>query len=73
MAEFCLECYNKVSDEHFKESDVILDMDFCEECCEMKPCIVIMRRKGFLYNWAKKLINFGFQLSFIAFVLTPKV
>ncbi len=46
MAEFCLDCYNKRHGTHLTEKDVKLDLDLCEDCGEIKPTIVIFRRRG---------------------------
>jgi len=42
MAEFCLDCWNKINHTRLTEEDVILDeeLDLCEECGEMKPTII---------------------------------
>jgi len=54
MAEFCLDCWNKINGTHLTEEDAVLsdDLDFCEECEEMKPVIVTLgntrkKRRGF--------------------------
>ena len=41
MAEFCLDCWNKMNRTRLKETDVILSdhMDLCEECERVKPVI----------------------------------
>lgn len=48
MAEFCLECWNKINGTNESERKYILSkhLDLCEECGEWKP-IVIMERKAF--------------------------
>ncbi|MFI3115521.1 MAG: hypothetical protein R3Y12_05210 [Clostridia bacterium] len=43
MAEFCLNCFNKISDTNLTEIDVICDLDFCENCKENKPCVIRIR------------------------------
>lgn len=45
MAEFCLDCFNWMGGTHYTRRDVVLDQDFCEECGEVKPCVVILRRR----------------------------
>jgi len=42
MAEFCLDCWNKLNHIHLTEEDVILskDLDLCEGCEEMKQVII---------------------------------
>lgn len=48
MAEFCLDCVNKHirrGKKQLREKDVILDIDFCEDCEEWKPCVVALKKK----------------------------
>lgn len=40
MAEFCLECFNKLNGTNYSKEDVILSTDLCEGCGEVKPCVV---------------------------------
>lgn len=47
MSEICLKCYNEELGEKLTEADVILDyeeLDICESCGEVKPCIIRYRR-----------------------------
>lgn len=41
MAEFCLECLNKISDTHYKPRHVkfFSGVDLCEECGKYKKCV----------------------------------
>lgn len=41
MAEFCLECWNKMNHTRLEEEDVILSahLDLCEGCAEMKRVV----------------------------------
>jgi len=47
MAEFCLDCLNKLNHTHLTEEDVVLseDLDFCEECVQLKPVIIIIGKR----------------------------
>lgn len=45
MAEFCLECLNRMSGTSYTHRDVVLDEDFCEGCAQVKPCVVVLRRR----------------------------
>lgn len=45
MAEFCLECFNRLGGTNYTRRDVVLDPDLCEECGEVKPCVVVLRRR----------------------------
>lgn len=49
MAEFCLDCYNKLHGTHYGEGAVKLGCDFCEGCGEWKPTI------AYFYPWAESL------------------
>ena len=46
MAEFCLECFNKLNGTAFTRGDVIQAYDFCENCGTYKKCIVELRGHG---------------------------
>ena len=45
MAEFCLECLNKVMQTDYKESQVTIDdeLDLCEGCGKMKLTVVTIK------------------------------
>ncbi len=43
MAEFCLDCQNKLDRTHLTEADVILDYDLCEGCGQYAPCVIRYR------------------------------
>ncbi len=43
MAEFCLNCLNRMNSTHLSEEDVILLDDFCEGCGRIVPCVVRYR------------------------------
>jgi len=40
MAEFCLDCLNKLDGTELTEWDVILMDDLCEGCGKVVPCVV---------------------------------
>ena len=47
MSEFCLDCVNK----HFMDNgnellikDVVTEVDLCEGCGQIKPCVIKVRR-----------------------------
>lgn len=48
MAEFCLECYNKLNGTNYTEDEVITEEDLCEGCGEIKPCVDGFCRRSFL-------------------------
>ncbi len=43
MAEFCLDCMNKMDGTDYTEADVILETDLCEECGQVVPCVIGFR------------------------------
>ncbi len=47
MAEFCLECYNKIYREKLTEYDVVLTKDYelCEGCGQCKNVVIKYRGK----------------------------
>jgi len=57
MAEFCLDCWNKLNKKEFTEKDYVLsgELDLCEECGQWKPVIVRVRRFPALYAFRTAL------------------
>lgn len=53
MAEFCLDCFNKLHGTNYTKWDVVLSWgnDFCEECCQFKRTVVVIRDKHSLLRW----------------------
>ena len=45
MAEFCLDCWNKLNHTRLTQEDVILsnELDLCEGCAQIKPTVVRYR------------------------------
>ena len=48
MAEFCLDCWNKLNQQNLTEKDVHIskDLDFCEGCAAWKPVVHGYRSKA---------------------------
>lgn len=44
MAEYCLECFNKVNGTKINENEVITEDDVCEGCGKVKPCVISIDR-----------------------------
>jgi len=62
MAEFCLDCLNKLDGTQVSEADVILLDDFCEGCGKVAPCVVRYRSPLEKFVWKlrhrqKKTLN----------------
>lgn len=52
MAEFCLECFNRLNDTKLTEKDVLLEDDLCEGCGIVKPCVIAIEKKPkTLFDW----------------------
>ena len=48
MAEFCLKCFNELEGTNYTEAEVWVDyseLDICEGCGELRPCVVDLRPK----------------------------
>lgn len=52
MAEFCLECWNKINGTSDPESKFIMSdaPEFCEECCGIKKVVIGYKRKMDMRN-----------------------
>lgn len=55
MAEFCLDCFNRMNGTHYKEKQVWLDEYLCEGCAEWKPCVMQLYPKPIVY----RIVNFA--------------
>ncbi len=62
MAEFCLECFNKINETNDDESKYIMSdyLDLCEECGEWKRVVVCPRRTYYLFRC--RFILFPFKI-----------
>ena len=69
MAEFCLECFNKINETNDDETKYIMSdyLDLCEECGEWKSVIVCPRRTYYLHKF--RFILFPFKIIFLIFYL----
>lgn len=56
MAEFCLDCWNKIMETSDPESKYIIsrDLDRCEECGEFKNVIVAIKRRYIIKEWLRE-------------------
>lgn len=43
MAEYCLDCFNKIFKKNLSEEDIKLSTDICEGCGKVKPTVVIVK------------------------------
>lgn len=53
MAEFCLDCFNKVSGSAYSSRYFHLskEPELCEECGEWKPVIICVKRRYLVAEW----------------------
>ena len=59
MAEFCLECWNKIMNTNDPPQKYVLskEADYCEECGRWKPVVIRKRRCSSVAAWICKWIN----------------
>ena len=62
MAEFCLDCWNKLNGTHYTPDQVWLEEDLCEGCGEWKPVVVGFRGNP-VEDWFRKLYG---RLEYLA-------
>lgn len=70
MAEFCLDCWNKMNESKDNEKKYILsdDLDLCEGCREWKPIIIMMRREYYMYKFRYFIFPFKIIYNVIYFL-----
>ena len=58
MAEFCLECWNRLNGTNHSKRKYIIskDLDLCEGCGEWKPVIIIERKMYYRRLFAPVII-----------------
>ena len=59
MAEFCVDCWNKLNQQDKPERAYILsfDLELCEECGEWKQVVVAERMSYKLASWMHRWIE----------------
>lgn len=57
MAEFCLDCWNRINDAHWTERDYILsdEYDICEGCGEFRRVVEAKREFKLFYDLRQRL------------------
>ena len=53
MAEYCIDCWNRLNGTHYTEKDVKTDMDLCEGCGKWQPVVVVIHRRG-IRGWLER-------------------
>ena len=53
MAEFCLNCWNRINKTEDNEKKYIIskDLDLCEGCGEWKSVIIMERKEFYMYKF----------------------
>lgn len=53
MAEFCLDCWNKIMETNDPKQKFLLSRkpDFCEECGQWKSVIIRVKKRYLLVEW----------------------
>ena len=60
MAEFCVDCWNKINETNTSEKRYILseDLNLCEECGEWKHTIIIAKSACYRYRFRWIIFSF---------------
>lgn len=60
MAEFCLDCWNKMNETNDSKRKYIMseELDLCEGCGEWKPVIIMERKEYYMYKLRYLLLPF---------------
>ena len=80
MAEFCLECFNRINGKNFSGKKYIISdyLDLCEGCGEFKPVIISSRKTYYAYKFRfllfpfkviYKVIHFIFKVVFLPYLI----
>ena len=60
MAEFCVDCYNRLHGTQLTE-EVDTEIDLCEGCGQWKPVILSFRRPGPLTRLYRRLEGWAWE------------
>lgn len=71
MAEICLDCWNKINKTNYSKRKYILsdDLEFCENCKELKPVLIIERKAYYMYKYRYFILPFKIIYYIIDFLL----
>ena len=62
MAEFCLDCYNRLYEKNYREDQVELELGLCEGCGEWKTVVAWVGRPSVLRRLAGTLGWYAIRL-----------
>lgn len=53
MAEFCVDCWNKINGSNYSENEVQTSecLDLCEGCGEYKNVIIEIKERKTIFDW----------------------
>ena len=70
MAEFCLECWNKINETKDNERKYIIskDLDLCEGCGELKPVIIMERKAYYVHKFRYFILPIRIIYNIIYFI-----
>lgn len=76
MAEFCLDCWNKINKSEDSEDKYVLskDLDLCEGCGEWKRVIIMERRAYYMHKFRYfilplKILYFLWRLLILPYLI----
>ena len=71
MAEFCLDCWNKINETDDNEKRYIISKDFglCEGCGNWKPVIIMERKAYYIHKSRYFILPFWIIFNILYFVL----
>ncbi len=60
MAEFCLDCWNRINESNDSEKKIVLskDLELCEGCGEWKPVIITLRKRYYMRKFKFFILPF---------------
>ncbi len=70
MAEFCLDCLNKINETQDSKRKYVLskELDLCEGCGELKPLIIMERRAYYICKLRYVILPFRIIYNSIYFI-----
>ena len=76
MAEFCLECWNKINEMECDERKYIIskDLGLCEGCGKLKPVIIMERKAYYIHKFRYfilpiRIIYFIWRLMLLPYLI----
>ena len=75
MAEFCLDCFNKINKSNDGEEKFVLskDLDLCEGCGQWKHVVIMERRAYYMHKFRYFILPFKVLYFLWRVLLIPYV